>query len=108
VTGSEILVAYIPGILTLSPYDLEMKATLTSKGQITIPLKIRQRLGLKPGHQLEFDETAPFLKAVKVVDQRAWEKVRGMGQKRQPAASTKDWLEQTRGSVELPPARRKR
>lgn len=26
-----------------------MKATLTSKGQITIPLRIRKQLGLKPG-----------------------------------------------------------
>jgi hypothetical protein len=55
-------------------------------------LKIRQRLGLKPGHQLEFDETAPFVKAVKVVDQHAWDKARGMGKKRLPAASIKDWL----------------
>ena len=85
-----------------------MKATLTSKGQITIPLKIRSRLGLKPGQQLEFDETAPFLKAVKVVDHRAWDKVRGIGKKRLPAGSTKDWLEQSRGPVELPTARRKR
>jgi antitoxin PrlF len=88
--------------------QLVMKATLTSKGQITIPLKIRERLGLKPGQQLEFDETAPFLKAVKVVDQRAWEKVRGIGKKRLPAASINDWLEQTRGAVELPVSRRKR
>ena len=85
-----------------------MKATLTSKGQITIPWKIRQRLGLKPGQQLEFDETAPFLKAIKVVDQRAWEKIRGIGKKRLPAASIPDWLEETRGPVELPPQRRKR
>jgi AbrB family looped-hinge helix DNA binding protein len=83
-----------------------MKATLTSKGQITIPLKIRERLGLKPGQQLEFDETAPFLKAIKVVDHRNWEKVRGIGKKRLPATTTKDWLEQIRGPVELPPARR--
>ena len=85
-----------------------MKATLTSKGQITIPLKIRERLGLKPGQQLEFDENAPFLKAVKVVDARAWEKVRGMGKKRLPAASIRDWLKHTRGPVELAASRRKR
>lgn len=92
----------------MSPYNLVMKATLTSKGQITIPLKIRQRLGLRPGQQLEFDETAPFLKAIKVVDHRVWEKVRGVGKKRLPAGTIRDWLEQTRGPVELPPARRKR
>ena len=42
-----------------------MKATLTSKGQITIPLKMRRRLGLKADYQLDLDETAPFVKAVK-------------------------------------------
>lgn len=30
------------------------KATLTSKGQITIPQEVRQRLGLKRGDQVEF------------------------------------------------------
>lgn len=30
------------------------KTTLTSKGQVTIPKEIRQRLGLKQGDQLNF------------------------------------------------------
>ena len=33
-----------------------MIATVTSKGQVTIPLEIRRRLGLKKGDQLEFSE----------------------------------------------------
>ena len=80
-----------------------MKATLTSKGQITIPLEIRRRLALKPGQQLDFDEHSPYLKAVKVVDEAAWKKVRGFGKKRLPASSTENWLNETRGPVELPP-----
>ncbi len=50
-----------------------MQATLTSKGQITIPVHVRNRLHLKPGDVLEFDETAPFLKATKTIPSAAWE-----------------------------------
>lgn len=30
-------------------------STLTSKGQVTLPKEIRDRLGLRPGHQLSFE-----------------------------------------------------
>ena len=33
-----------------------MKSTLTSKGLLTIPKSIRDRMGLKAGDVLEFDE----------------------------------------------------
>ena len=58
--------------LTLAPYYAEMKATLTSKGQITIPIGIREKLGLKPGDQIEFDETATILVGRRVVNQAEW------------------------------------
>ncbi len=45
-----------------------MAVTLTEKGQITIPLALRKRIGLKPGMRLVFDETAPYLKATREVD----------------------------------------
>ena len=32
-----------------------MSATLTSKGQVTIPREIRERLGLQQGDQIEFE-----------------------------------------------------
>jgi AbrB family looped-hinge helix DNA binding protein len=34
------------------PYRL--KATLTSKGQLTIPVELRRRWDLKPGDQIDF------------------------------------------------------
>ena len=32
--------------------------TLTSKGQVTIPKRVRDHLGLKPGSSVEFEVTA--------------------------------------------------
>lgn len=50
-----------------------MTVTITSKGQITIPLALRNKLNLKVGDQLEFDENSPILTARRVVDRKAWQ-----------------------------------
>lgn len=49
-----------------------MQATITTKGQITIPLKIRQKFHLNPGDRIEFDEDSPTLTARRVVDRGQW------------------------------------
>ncbi len=84
------------------PYIEVMKATLTSKGQITIPGPIRERLGLVPGQVLDFDETTPFLKAVLVFDEREMRTVLG-SKKGALGVGTSEWLDETRGAVALPP-----
>ena len=79
-------------------------ATLTTKGQITIPIDVRNRLHLKPGDVLEFDETAPFLKATKTIPPKAWEEF-GQGWK-DPWPDTMNMdevMDDLRGPVELPP-----
>ena len=84
--------------------NLVMQATMTSKGQITIPIDVRNRLHLKPGEVLEFDETAPFLKATKTIPPKAWEEF-GQGWKDPwPATMNMDEvMDDLRGPVELPP-----
>lgn len=79
-----------------------MKATLTSKGQITIPVLIRNRLHLQPGDVLEFDENTPFLKATKAIDPGAWDQ---FGRDTLDPWKGKDIhavMDEMRGPVELP------
>ena len=78
-----------------------MKAKLTSKGQITIPIEIRKRLNLKTGQILEFDESTPYLKATKSIDEDKMRAVLGCCKSKNDKSS-KDLLNQLRGKVELP------
>ena len=79
-----------------------MKATVTSKGQITIPLAIRRRLKLHAGAVLEFDERADCLKAAKAVDPERMRAAIGIGKDELAGRTTLQWLEELRGPVELP------
>ena len=88
-------------LLSLINYNNTMKATLTSKGQITIPARIRRKLGLQPGQVLDFDEDSPYLKAVLVFDEEAMRSVLGCAEGKL-GMTTKEWLNETRGPVELP------
>lgn len=42
------------GILTSYYWERRMETTVTSKGQVTIPKSVRQRLGLRRGSKVEF------------------------------------------------------
>lgn len=90
-----------------------MIVTITSKGQITIPLSLRKKFHLNVGDQLEFDETAPCLTARRAVDRGAWEEVIGRMQEQAGEAlrghpwetkTAAEILDDLRGPVEpLPP-----
>ena len=85
-----------------------MKATVTSKGQITIPLAVRRKLKLVAGTILDFDERADHLKAVKCADPERMRSAIGIAKNELAARSTLEWLEELRGPVELPARKNKR
>jgi AbrB family looped-hinge helix DNA binding protein len=74
-----------------------MRAKITSKGQITIPVRIREKLKLKPGHVLEFDEAAGYLKARRVIDEAKARAALGCARDGLPGYTAERWLSETRG-----------
>lgn len=43
---------------------------VTSKGQVTIPIAIREQLGIYPGHEVEFDVRNGYVRMRKVPGSR--------------------------------------
>ncbi len=48
-------------------YRVGMRTTVSEKGQITIPKRLRERLGLRPGTVIDFEETEGRLVGRKLV-----------------------------------------
>jgi antitoxin PrlF len=73
-----------------------MKTTISTKGQVTIPKEIRDRLGLRPGTQLEFTAEGGRLIGLKAdVDQDPVTAVTGII----APIDVDAYLEETRGAV---------
>jgi antitoxin PrlF len=53
-------------------------ATITAKGQITIPVEIRQALGLDAGDRIAFEEIAPGKYSFVPVQRRSVSVLKGM------------------------------
>lgn len=52
-------------------------AKVTSKGQVTIPKEVRERLGVHPGENLGFEERGDLLVVSKVVTKSPFDKWMG-------------------------------
>lgn len=55
-----------------------MKSAVSEKGQVTIPKKLRDRLGIKPGAVLEFREEGGRLVAIKARNESRTDRVYGI------------------------------
>ena len=58
---------------------MQMRAKITSKGQITIPREIRRALGVKEGDKLVFERQGSGFSMFPVKDKSAFAKYRGIG-----------------------------
>ena len=74
---------------------------ITTKGQVTIPLPIRQKLGLLPAHEIEFDIVGDSVrmrkkKGTQSRGERLLEHMR-RGPKPMPGMTTDELMKMTRG-----------
>ncbi|MDX2223086.1 MAG: AbrB/MazE/SpoVT family DNA-binding domain-containing protein [Rhodospirillaceae bacterium] len=67
---------------------------ITSKGQVTIPIAIREKAGLRPHTEVEFVMEGKAVRLVKTVPRK---NRRGKPTRRQ--ARVRDWLERMKGSA---------
>lgn len=54
-----------------------VQAKITAKGQITIPLTVRRRMGIGPGDKIEFQETDDGFRIIKQVPTSPFDKYVG-------------------------------
>lgn len=76
-----------------------MTTTVSEKGQITIPKKLRDRLGIRPGQALEVREDHGRLVMTKVIEQDPVDRVFGI---LELDKSTDEIIEELRGPADLP------
>lgn len=85
-----------------------MKALVTAKGQVTIPKELREQFGIEPGVEIDFVAALDGIRLRKVVDRSKRLGVFGCLKKELAGRSVKELVDELRGPVELPRARRKR
>ena len=76
-----------------------MKSTVGDRGQITIPKKLRDRLGIRPGQQVEFEEHEGRLVVRKLMPRNPVDGVYGI---LRTEHSTDELVAELRGSTPNP------
>jgi antitoxin PrlF len=74
---------------------MKTRAIVSEKGQVTIPKKLRTKLGLQPGTVLAFEERQGKLVASRVAAEDPIRKLVGLGEKR--GVDVDRWLAEARG-----------
>lgn len=70
---------------------------VTSKGQVTIPQKVRQQLGITPGSEVDFQLDDGGVRLIRVSDGAGKELAAGMRGRATVAMSTEEIMALTRG-----------
>ena len=78
---------------------MQKQATITSKGQITVPREIRRALGVKSGDKLLFESDSQGIRIRPLRSKSAFSKYRGIGNAGIPSGrkSIRKWLRGMRG-----------
>ncbi len=71
-----------------------MKSVVSEKGQVTIPKRLRERMGIRPGEILEFEEEGGRLVATKVSPEDPVDAVYGIAKLDR---STDEFIRELRG-----------
>jgi len=79
-----------------------MKATMTSKGQITVPVKLCKKLGLQTGSVLEFDENGQKLTAKRVLGPEVFREFAQEASDPFAGLTVLETLDELRSPVEIP------
>jgi antitoxin PrlF len=78
---------------------MQRRATITSKGQITVPREVRRMLGVRSGDKLLFETDDKGVRVRPVRSKSAFSKYRGIGNPEIPSGrrNIAKWLRETRG-----------
>ncbi|MBV9624204.1 MAG: AbrB/MazE/SpoVT family DNA-binding domain-containing protein [Acidobacteria bacterium] len=78
---------------------MQKRATITSKGQITLPREVRRMLGVRSGDKLLFECDGTGVRVRPIRNRSTFSKYRGIGKPAIPSGRKDigNWLRQTRG-----------